>query len=114
MIQSFEKVWQDILSVARSRKEIKTLVLEKTNEIVSVFDASITVKSKETRNKRILPKKDFQYAWDRLMLKRMIGLQDIDPELRGRKSIIFAFLAGLPYVNYKIEPLLQIQIKKAA
>lgn len=112
MIQSFERVWQDILNVARSRKEIKTLVQEKINAIVNVLDLSITVKSKETRNKRILPKKDFQYTWDRLRLKGIIGLQDIDPELRGRKSIIFAFLAILPYVNYKIEPLLKIQIKE--
>jgi len=112
MIQSFEKVWQDILNIARSRKEIKTLVREKINEIVDVFDVSITVKSKETRNKRILPKKDFQYAWDRLRLKKIIGLQDIDPELRGRKSIIFAFLANLPYVNYEIKPL-KIQLKES-
>jgi len=112
MIQSFEKVWQDILNIARSNKEIKTLVREKTNEIVNVFDVSITVKSKETRNKRILPKMDFQYAWNSLMSKKIIRLQDIDPELRGRKSIIFAFLARLPYVNYETKPLLKIQLKE--
>jgi len=112
MITSFEKVWRDILEIARSRKEIKTLVQGKINDIVNVFDVSITVKSKQTKKKRILPKKDFQYAWETLVQKKITGLQDIDPELRGRKSIIFAFLASLTYVTYETEPLLRIRLEE--
>jgi len=112
MAQSFEKAWQDILNIARSREEIDTLVRRKVNDIVKVFEASITVRSKETGNNRILPKKDFQYAWNKLMQKRIIELQDIEPELRGRKSIIFAFLARLPYVNHEVKPLLRIMLKE--
>ena len=112
MVLSFERVWEDILDYARSLEEVETLARKKTNEIVNVFDASITVRSKETRKKRILSKKDFQYAWNRLLSKKAIVLQDIDPELRGKKSIVFAFLEGLPYVKCEIEPLLKIFLAK--
>ena len=112
MTRSFEKVWQGILNIAKSCKEIKTLVRKKVNGIVSVSDVSITVRSKETGNNRILPEKDFQYAWGRLVQQKTIELQDIEPELRGRKSIIFAFLARLPYVDYETEPLLRIELQE--
>jgi len=91
---------------------VKTLVKGKENEIVSTCDVSIAVKSRETKNRRIISKDDFRYAWNNLKSKRTIKLQDIDPILRGRKSIVFAFLARLPYVDYELSPILMIRLKK--
>lgn len=105
MNRSFETVWTDTLAFVRAHKKIKTLDRENENDIINSCNTSITVQSKETGVPRDLSKDDFQYAWDRLVTKRILMLQDIDPELRGKKSIIFAFLANLPYIHYTVRPL---------
>ena len=59
---------------------------------MSVSNDSVTVKSKnplhKDEKKRILLKDDFQYTWTCLFLKKILELNDIEPKLRGRKSII--------------------------
>jgi len=100
--KTFEQVWLDILDFAKNQSTIKTLVQEVRNDIISTDDKNITVKCRRTGNERVLWKDDFQYAWKCLESKNAITLQDIEPRLRGRKSIIFAFLAkSLSYVNWK-------------
>jgi len=58
-------------------------------------------KKGETQKERVLRKCDFQYVWDCLESKKIIGLKDIEPKLIGKRSIIFTFLAkALPYVGW--------------
>ena len=103
--RTFEQVWFDILDFAKRKRIIKTLVLEEENEIVSVNNVGVIVKSRgkkgETQKERVLRKCDFQYVWDCLESKKIIGLKDIEPKLIGKRSIIFTFLAkALPYVGW--------------
>jgi len=105
MSRSFDEIWKDILTIARSQTEIRTLVRKFLNFIINVNESKIVVQSKNTENIRNLLKDDFQYAWEKLVQYRKIILNDIEPELRGRKSIIFSFLEKLDYVDYKIKPL---------
>ena len=105
MSKSFNKVWRDILTIARSRTDIHTLAQKKLNLILPGNNSKIIVQSLATGNPRNLLKEDFQYAWKKLVEKGKIVLTDIEPELRGRKSIIFAFLGNLRYIEYKTKPL---------
>lgn len=41
--KNFDEVWQDILKVAKQKKEIRTLAQQVSNCIVSTTDDSITV-----------------------------------------------------------------------
>ncbi len=111
MNKLFFEVWNDVLAFAKNHMEIETLSRNNENEIVSVNNESITVKSKKTvkedENLRILLKDDFQYAWTCLFSKKILRLNDIEPKLRGKKSIIFTFLAKAckPYISYTVRPL---------
>jgi len=114
MPKKFDEVWHDIIELARSDDEISTLVQKKLNYILRVDNEKIIVQSKATENQRELLKENFQYAWNKLIQFGKIVLNDIEPELRGRKSIIFTFLEKLPYIEYKTKPLtLQLTIDKS-
>jgi len=104
MSKPFDDVWIDLLLVAEAT-EIKTLVQKNVNLILDRKDSKITVQSVITKNPRNLAKEDFKFVWEKLGKSKKLRLKDIDPELRGRRSIIFALLAQLEYIDYTTNPL---------
>ena len=105
-------VWKDIRSVVsrikNSGKEIRTLCRGYPNTVLEVTPSSIVVMSHRPLKKgeykpRRITEEDFQYVWSRLLEKgRIEGLNDI-PKVRGRRAIICAILAMLPYINGRHE-----------
>ena len=104
MSEPFDEIWRELLSIVHSEEKIPTLVQKNVNLIWS-DNNKIIVQSVITGNPRYLTKDDFQLAWHKLVELGKLELNDIDPELRGRRSIIFAILERLPNVCYKEKPL---------
>jgi len=104
---NFTSVWSHVTRYASHSKTIVTLDRRITNRIVQSSNIEIVVVSEASRtgHERHLRRGDFQLAWDRLVLRKSIGLDDIDPELRGKRAIIFAFLSKVPGVKYTLRPL---------
>lgn len=102
----FEQVWQQILEIARRKKNegIYTLSQDKRrahNQIVSVMENAIDVVSEKTREQRKLPKRDFRRCWKVLIED---GQLSIPPVHVWNERIIMAFLAYLPNVEYSTRP----------
>ncbi|MHA1595514.1 MAG: hypothetical protein ACTSXX_12380 [Candidatus Baldrarchaeia archaeon] len=108
---NFEKVWEDILEIARMKKDegIRTLTMGVLNQIVSVSRNAIIVKSKRTGKERALTKEDFRCLWETLRRKKQLDVDDIyencyEQYWKKIGRIMMAFLAHLPYVEYSLNP----------
>ena len=108
--KDFDSAWYDIVSELKKKKFLYTLSKKTRNDILKVADDYIVVSSEKPlhgdRKKRIIRKDDLRFAWGILENKRFLELQDIEPELRGRKSITLAILSQLPYISYETKPLI--------
>ena len=100
----FERVWQQILEVARTIGEITTLTHKVSNQVVSVAEEAIVVKSKRTEQPRQLAKSMFRRVYDTLTIHRQIMCKRDEDVLVSHQRIIMAFLAHLPNVEYSIRP----------
>ena len=112
-MKNFDSTWTSIKFYASHHGSISTLDKRIVNEIVQTTDEAIVVVSQASKhsNQRRLTRKDFLFAWDCLVSSKSLTLKDIDPRLRGRRAIIFAFLSKLPDVNCTLNPL-TLHLKK--
>lgn len=105
----FNNVWKLVTSYGHANHTIETLDRHVVNTVVGVNEDEIVVKSEESKEgiERHIRREDFGYVWCLLSFRKTLVLRDIDPELRGRKAIIFAILAmaGIPHVSYRLGPL---------
>jgi len=106
-MKSFEQIWKTLTEYAKTNPSIETLVRRYINQIEEVDAESIVVRSMASRasKKRTLYKSDFRQAWNILVNKRSLVLSDIDPGLRGKRAIIFAFLSKVKGITHSTEPL---------
>ena len=111
--KDFESAWKSIGIYARAHDKIETLEMHVINDIGKATSREVIVAShaSKKRRHRTLSKEDFRYAWEMLVARDSIGLDDIDPELRGRRAIILAFLQKVPDVEYSLKPL-RLRLKK--
>ncbi|MGQ4916066.1 MAG: hypothetical protein ACP6IU_15145 [Candidatus Asgardarchaeia archaeon] len=108
---NFEEVWEYLKKIAKEEKTIRTLSRGSNNKILDVSDHGIIVLSESGKGKeRILYKTDFHYAWKKLVSKGTLTLEDIAPELHGKKAIILAFLARLPFVTATTYPKIELKL----
>lgn len=106
---SFEHVWQQILEIARTRKELRTLGrrgqwMGVRNKIVSVSENAIVVMSETTNRARKLTKSTFRRVWNALTIHRQITCRRDEEVLVPHQRIVMAFLAHLPNVEYSYRP----------
>lgn len=106
-MNKFNSAWAHITSYAKGHATIVTLDRRIVNQIVQTTNTEIVVISQASRNghERHLKQGDFRFAWDRLVFLKSMTLNDIDPRLRGRRAIVFAFLSRVPGVEYTLNPL---------
>jgi hypothetical protein len=106
----FNNVWKLVTSYGHANHTIETLDRHVVNKVIEVTENEIVVMSEESKDgiERHLRREDFRYVWHLLSFRKSLFLDDIDPELRGRKAIIFAILAGagIPNVSYRLGPLM--------
>lgn len=96
----FEKAWESILKCLKGRKYIKTLTQGVQNEIVSIDDRAIRVKSERGGKIRTISREDIRYALKVLWSEKSLDLNRLQPILIGRRAIILAILAQcLPNVE---------------
>ena len=100
-IPDFEEVWEEILEIARRKASIKTLGMRVENEILSVESDKIMVVSERTGKERPVRKEDVKMDWEILASK---GSLQIGEEKSWHGSIVAAFLAELPFVDYTLRP----------
>ena len=100
-IPDFEDVWGEILEIARRKASIKTLGMCVENEIISVESDRIMVVSERTGKERPVRKEDVKMDWEILANK---GLLQKGEEKSWHGSIVAAFLAELPFVDYTLRP----------
>ena len=100
-IPDFEDVWEEILEIARRKASIKTLGMRVENEILSVKSDKIMVVSERTGKERPVRKEDVKMDWEILASK---GSLQIGEEKSWHGSIVAAFLAELPFVDYTLRP----------
>ncbi len=112
----FDSIWLDIVKILREKEFISTLSSNVRNEIVEIGDEYIIVRSERPlhgiRKIREIRKNDLKIAWNILQKKGFLELQDIEPVLRGRKSITLAILALHPNITYKIKPRIRLTLHK--
>jgi len=106
-MKSFEEIWKILTEYAKSNSSIETLVRRYTNQIEGVNAEKIVIKSLAPRasKKRTLSKSDFRQTWNMLVSKGSLVLSDIDPRLRGKRAIIFAFLSKVKGITHSTKPL---------
>ena len=110
--RDFEFIWGFLKAYARRSKVIYTLSKKVENEIKSVTEDKIIVLSKEGKGiLREIYKQDFKFAWDKFIKSDLLTLDDLSPELHGRKAIVMAFLATLPFVEVLSTPKLGLQFR---
>lgn len=106
MPKSFDEVWRDLVSYAETNRTISTLDHSKANEILDIGKDKIIVRPRGTQKEQVLLKDDFRHVWNILTKNGSLELKETKPELMYKKSIIFAFLASLSYINSaKTKPL---------
>jgi len=107
----WDEVWEDIKRVARELRHagITTLCKGNPNDILEVMDDRIIVRARKPirpetgLKRRVLKEDDFRYVWDVLVRKGLImGLDEV-PKVRGRRAVISAIMAQLPYVEGRCE-----------
>lgn len=104
MERGFDKVWEDLLELTKSKNSITTLSQHVFNEI-SVTSGGIVVISERKLKRRLLRKERVKSFWSILEQKGTLVRADISSPVRmyvGR--IIFSLLAHLPYVEYETRP----------
>lgn len=82
---NFENVWEDLLEVARMKESIGIHTLTKgvLNQIVSVSNDAIVVRSEKTGKERVLMKEDFRCLWELLRRRRRLDVDDMIKHYRG-------------------------------
>lgn len=101
---SFTNTWAAIIRFAESKSFVSTLSRGNDNEI-RPGDGAIEVRNLDTNEWRELDKADFRFAYDVLWEKDRLTLDDIEPELAGRKSTVMAILAKALKLDYDGRPL---------
>ena len=104
----WREVWEEIKELVKSMRRIETLCQKVPNDVLEVAGNRIIVMSHRPKRPGIprpgvLKENDFRYAWNVLTSKRVIVGTDQIEEVRGRRSIILAILAQLPYVEGRCE-----------
>jgi len=104
----WREVWEEIRELIRSMRQIKTLCQKVPNDVLEVAGDRIVVMSHRpkrpgTPRPRVLKESDFRYVWGVLANNRVIVGVDQIKEVRGRRSVILAILAQLPYVEGRCE-----------
>jgi hypothetical protein len=101
---SLDKVWRDLIELARSKDAIPTLSQHVLDEI-SVSTKGIIVVSERTSKPRLLTKEKVRPFWSVLEQKGILTREDIPlPDRMYVGRIIFSLLAHLPYVEYETKP----------
>lgn len=92
-MQPFEQSWNDIVRFAESEDDVTTITMNNRNSIERA-DGAIHVRNLETQKRREVEKEAFRHAYRLLERNGELTLDDIEPELAGRKSIVLAILAA--------------------
>jgi len=96
----FEKAWYDLRELAGKQGQVHTVGgMNVRNVVDDVTDSRITVTSQRTGKPRHLDRDDFRFAWDKLSEQGKLTMSDLEPALRYRKAVVFAFLANLDCVR---------------
>ena len=109
-MRNFDEVWKRVLSYCSTTKEVTTLVRKNRNVIVGTGPDYVIVRSdfpedKSVPKERKLIRRDFEYAWKTITSKGRISLDDLDPKLRHRKSIICTLLVKSGSVSVSGSPM---------
>lgn len=101
---SFDEVWDQIRQFADSNTYVSTLSRGNQNEI-RLGDASIQVRNLNMDEWRTIDREDLRFAFRILYENRELTLDDVEPELAGRKSMVVAILATALDLEYDPRPL---------
>ena len=96
----FDFIWLDLIKILKEREAVYTLSQQKVeNKITKISSNFIEVVSEDTGKPRRIEKDDIEYAWNMLFEKETLEIDDVEPHLRYRKSIVIALLEQLPYIS---------------
>lgn len=102
--RDFENAWIAILQYAESQSYVATLSHGNENEIRQGEDA-VEVRNVKTDEWREIPREDFRFAYEILQEEGTLTLDNIEPDLAGRKSMVSAILARALDLEYDSRPL---------
>jgi len=104
---TFEDVWLDLKEILKSQNVIYTLSKKKLNEVTSVSEDGVEVRTQRSApDSELVPKSMFREAIDYLISYGDLRYSVLTNELRiMRSSFVMAALAHLPYISYEIKPL---------
>lgn len=104
MRQSFGEVWKDIQTVLSNTISVNTLVRKVKNNIISIEEDHIKVKSEKTGRIRKVPRSQFEHVWNSLADNGLYISRKHEPYVHSQ--IICAILALLKdYVEVRHNPL---------
>ena len=107
MAVEFEAVWRDVRDRVGTQRVISTLSQGVDDDVMSVTDQAIVVRSHRTSRERTIPRRDFERAWTVVLERgefcpsKHKGLAG----LVGRSSIITAVLARSRYFDHDTRPI---------
>ena len=102
--KSFNDTWNAITRFAESESVVSTLSHGNDNEI-RVDSGAVQVRNLNTGEWREIDKEDFRFAFELLSTQGELTLNDIEPELAGRKSMVTAILTKALDLDFDRRPL---------
>jgi len=99
--ESFETVWSHLADLLHSEKVISTLSRGVTNTVSWQAEG---VQVKTDRGTELIAKAVIERAWQALVMRKIIPVDEFPGEARYRSTAISAILAQLPYVDYTTYP----------
>ena len=99
-MRTFEQVWIDIHKILQDRTEVRTICKGIRNEIVSLTQDYIILKSEISRKGvvRKIAKSDFEYVWNKMREGEIYTLDALH-NIIGSRAITCAIIALLDYVE---------------
>ena len=107
----FDEAWNAIVQYANGREEIFTLCRHIGNRIVRANGNEIVVISSRpisVLTERVLTKVNFQRAWNQLIRSGELYMNDLDPDLRGKRAIIMKLISVVPGISNSCDKRLRL------
>ncbi|MCD6241185.1 hypothetical protein J7K27_06680 [Candidatus Bathyarchaeota archaeon] len=102
--KSFDDVWEEIKAALSNKKSVETLVRKVKNDIISVENDHIKIKSQKTEKVRKVPRSQFEHVWNRLVNEGFYISKDHKPYVHSQIiCVIFSLLED--YIEVKYNPL---------
>jgi len=100
--KSFDEVWKDIMMVLSNRSFVNTLVQCVRNDLISIEQDHIKLRSEKTRKIRKIPRSQFEEIWNSLTSDGFYISKAHRPYIHNQ--IICAILYLLDYVRVERDP----------